>query len=434
MRRLHVLLIFLFVLCEGTYCRDNPPGVSKDEYAARRGELLMSLDSGAVLVMRSGDFKMRSNDVEYRYRQESNFLYLTGWKLPNNYIIFSPYGSMADGRNVNILLFASGKEESTKTQIKSNEMLVSVGRFQEIFKSVLLNAKILYVSAPDMPFVNDWLNDKKIFLDKNAKKEVEQRFAGLRVKNALPLFGKFREVKSEAELQLMKKSIELTRNGLLRAFSDCKPDKWEYELQADIEYEMTRGGADFPSWTPIVGSGENSLILHYDENHRQMQSGDLVVIDIGAEYDGYACDITRTIPVSGKFSKAQAEVYSVVLRAQEEVIRIVKPGISMKDMDRKASEVIKQAGYGKFIRHGVTHPVGIDVHDIWASDTLRVGMVITVEPGIYIPTDADSIKPEYRGFGIRIEDDLLVTESGCEVMTKDVPKEISEIEALIKKK
>ncbi len=377
---------------------------------------------------------MRSNDVAYRYRQESNFLYLTGWRSQNRYIIFTPAGFGTDGKRNNVFLFTTSQEESTQTKIGTNEIICNISRFQEIFKSVLTNAKTLYISAPDLQFVNDWLNDKKIFLDKNAKKELEQQYPNLKVKNALPLFGKFREIKSEAELRLMQKSIELTWNGLKRAMMNCQPDKWEYVLQADIEYEMMRGGADFPSWTPIVGSGENSLILHYDDNRRQMQAGDLVVMDVGAEYDGYACDITRTIPVSGKFTKAQAEVYDVVLRAQEEIIKIVKPGITMKDMDAKAKEVITQAGYGKFIRHGVTHPVGIDVHDIWANDTLRVGMVMTVEPGIYFPADADSIASDFRGFGIRIEDDVLVTTSGCEVMTKDVPKEIEEIEKLMKKK
>ncbi len=432
--RLIFIFVFLSVFFEIGFCQENILGISQDEYAGRRQQLLTSLDSSAVVVMRSGDFKMRSNDVEYRYRQESNFLYLTGWKSRNSYLIFSSREIAVDNKTVNSILFSSSKEESTNTQVKPTETLLNVNRFQETFKLIVKDAKTLYISAPDLPFVNDWLNDKKIFLDKNAKKELEQQFPGLKVKNALPLFGKFREIKSEAELRLMRKSIELTWNGLKRAMIDCQPGKWEYELQADIEYEMTRGGADDPSWTPIVGSGENSLILHYDDNRRQMQAGDLVVMDVGAEYGGYACDITRTIPVSGKFTKAQAEVYNIVLRAQEEIIKIVKPGITMKDMDAKAKEVITQAGYGKFIRHGVTHPVGIDVHDIWASDTLRAGMVMTVEPGIYIPADADSIAVDFRGFGIRIEDDVLVTGSDCEVLTKDVPKEIEDIEGLMRKK
>lgn len=432
--RLIFIFVFLSIFFEIGFCQNISLGISQDEYAGRRQRLLASLDSNAVVAMRSGDFKTRSNDVAYRYRQESNFLYLTGWRSPNRYIILSPRSIVVDEKNVNTILFTSSKEESTDTQVKPNEILLNVIRFQEIFKSILKDAKTLYISSPDLPFVNDWLNDKKMFLDKNAKKELEQRYPDLKVKNALPLFGKFREIKSEAELRLMQKSIELTWNGLKRVMMDCKPGRWEYELQADIEYEMMRGGADFPSWTPIVGSGENSLILHYDDNRRQMKAGDLVVMDVGAEYDGYACDITRTIPVSGKFTTAQAEVYNIVLKAQEEVIKIVKPGITMKDMDAKAKEVITQAGFGKFIRHGVTHPVGIDVHDIWASDTLRAGMVMTVEPGIYIPADADSIAADFRGFGIRIEDDVLVTESGCELMTKNVPKEIEEIEMLMRKK
>ncbi|MBI5476667.1 MAG: aminopeptidase P N-terminal domain-containing protein [Ignavibacteriales bacterium] len=435
MRLIKILMIVLLsIFFEIAFCQNDSFSISQNEYAGRRQQLLSSLDSGTVVVMRSGDYKMRSNDVEYRYRQESNFLYLTGWRSTNRYIIFSPAGFETDGKRNNVFLFTTSQEESKQTKIGTNEIICNISRFQELFKSVLTNAKTLYISAPDLQFVNDWLNDKKIFLDKNAKKELEQRYPDLKVKNALPLFGKFREIKSEAELRLMQKSIVFTWNGLKRAMMDCKPDTWEYELQADIEYEMMHGGADFPSWTSIIGSGENSLILHYDDNRRQMKNGDLVVMDVGAEYDGYACDITRTIPVSGKFTKAQTEVYNIVLKAQEEVIKIVKPGITMKDMDAKAKEVIVQAGFGKFIRHGVTHPVGIDVHDIWASDTLRAGMVMTVEPGIYIPTDADSIASDFRGFGIRIEDDVLVTESGCEVMTKNVPKEIDEIERLMRKK
>lgn len=433
-RRVLLLCIFLLLGIGSGLCQFNTVvnGISQDEYMNRREHLFTSLDSNAVVAMRSGDFKMRSNDVEYRYRQESNFLYLTGWRSPNRYIILTPRSIIVDEKNVNVILFTSSKEESTNTQIKPTEILLNVNRFQEIFKSVLKDVKVLYVSAPDLPFVNDWLNDKKIFLDKNAKKELEQQFPGLKVKNALPLFGKLREIKSEAELRLMRESINLTWNGIKRAMLDCQPGRWEYELQADIEYEMTRGGADFPSWTPIVGSGENSLILHYDDNRRQMKDGDLVVMDVGAEYYGYACDITRTIPVFGKFTEAQAEVYDLVLRAQEEVVKMVKPGTTMKDMDTKAKEVITQAGYGKYIRHGVTHPLGIDAHDIWASDTLQAGMVLTVEPGIYIPINADSIETDFRGFGIRIEDDVLVTETGCEVLTKDVPEEILEIEELMR--
>ena len=409
-------------------------GIPMAEYSTRRAALASSLDSNSVVVMRAGDYKMRSNDTEYRYRQESNFLYLTGLKSPNNYIILSPQPMNIDGKPARVAIFLHEPGDSSGIRLASDEIILSVKRFNEIFKSILPSVKTLYLSAPDLSFINDWVNDKKIFLDKNIRKELEQQYPDLRVKNALPLFGKFREIKSGAELSLMRKAMELTGKGLERAFTNCVPGKWEYELQADIEYEMFRGGAEYVGFPSIVGSGLNSLILHYDDNNRQMNAGDVVVMDVGAEYDGYSADITRTIPVSGKFTSAQKDIYKTVLRAQKAIIGIIKSGVPMKDLDAKAKEVLTQAGYKKYIRHGVTHPVGLDVHDIWASDTLKSGMVVTVEPGLYIPADADSIAQEFRGFGIRIEDDVLVTDSGCEVLTKAVPKEISDIEQLMRKK
>ena len=164
-----------------------------------------------------------------------------------------------------------------------------------------------------------------------------------------------------------------------------------------------------------------------------MKQGDVVVMDVGAEYQGYAADITRTIPVSGKFTKAQKEVYSIALQAQREVIQMIRPGLPYRELDKKTRDIITVAGYGKYIRHGVSHGLGIDVHDMSGLDTLRPGMVITIEPGIYIPTNAEDVKPEYRGFGIRIEDDVLVTETGYELLSKVIPKEIRDIEKLMKK-
>jgi len=213
----------------------------------------------------------------------------------------------------------------------------------------------------------------------------------------------------------------------------CRPSIHEYELQAAVEYEMIRQGASYTAFPSIIGSGENNLIYHYDKNRRKAEPGDLVVMDVGAEYNGYAADITRTIPVTGKFTKAQAEVYRVVLEAQNEGIKMIKPGIKLRDLDKKAKEVISKAGYGKYFKHSVSHQLGVDVHDIWSSDTLKAGMVITVEPGIYIPADDDSISVEYRGWGIRIEDDVLVTENGYEVLSKGIPKEIGEIEKIMKR-
>jgi len=178
----------------------------------------------------------------------------------------------------------------------------------------------------------------------------------------------------------------------------------------------------------IIGGGKNSLIPHYFDNNCELRAGDLLVMDVGAEYEGYSADITRTIPVSGKFTKEQAVVYDVLLGIQEELIRMVRAGITFRDLDNRSNELIRAAGYGAYILHGITHTVGLNVHDATAGDTLRAGMVITIEPGIYIPAN-DTVQPAGRtGFGIRIEDDILVTADGYENLSSAVPKEIAEIE------
>lgn len=426
-----ILLLALVPLSASILRGQAPPaGIPPEEYSERRERLLALLDTNSAAVLKASQFRIRSNDVEYRFRQESNFLYLTGMSSPNAFLMIVPRGVSLEGRTERIILFRPEKKLSTPPE--GGLTTADVKTFNEVFRTILPATRTLYVSSGDMSFMVDWLNGKQLFLERNARKELEAQYPSLKVKNVAVLLGALREIKSPGELSIIRKAIELTGKGLARAMTGCRPGGWEYELQGDIEYEMTRGGAEYTAFPSIIGSGENSLILHYDDNRRQMKSGELVVMDVGAEYNGYAADITRTIPVSGKFSKAQSEVYSVVLRAQKEVMKLARPGIAFAELDKRANQVITEAGYGKYIRHGVYHPVGIDVHDVWGSDTLRVGMVLTDEPGIYIPADADSIAPEYRGFGIRIEDDILIIPNGCEVLTKSVPREISEIEKIMK--
>ncbi|MCX8009620.1 MAG: aminopeptidase P N-terminal domain-containing protein, partial [Ignavibacteria bacterium] len=406
--------------------------ITPEEFATRRAKLLSLLDSTQVVVLKSADYKIRSNDVEYRYRQESNFLYLTGIKEPNFILLLTPKPIEIENKNVNMILFSDNKIEDGSFVLFPNEIKLSSTKFNTILSLVLKDKKTLFLSAPDLNFIKDWLNDKSLFIAKNSIKELEQKFPGLKVKNANSIISKLRQFKSNAELEQIRKSIDITRKGIISAIKKCKPGIYEYELQAEIEYEMTRGGADYTAFPSIIGSGENSLILHYSKNKRQVKEKDVVVIDVGSEFNGYACDITRTIPASGKFTEAQRKIYSAVLNAQEEIFKIIKPGITFEDIERKAKEVITQAGYGKFIRHGVSHSFGLDVHEMTYDDTLKVGMVFTVEPGIYIPPNAENVSEEYRGFGIRIEDDVLVTENGCEVLTLTVPRKIDEIEGMMR--
>ncbi len=402
------------------------------EFHERRAKLISLLDSNSAAIFKAADGRTRSNDVNYRYRQESNILYLTGINEPGNFLLIIPKGIEIDGSCLNIIFFAS---ENLKDSIRAteHELILNTNRFQEIFNSILPALNTLYVSAPDIGFVNDWLNNRRYYLDKDSKKELESKYPGLKVMKIGSLVAKLRELKSEYEIEQIKRSIEITRDGIRRALEVCKPGVAEYELQATIEYEMIRQGASYTAFPSIIGSGKNTLEYHYDKNRRKTKAGDLVVVDVGAEYNGYAADITRTIPVSGKFTKQQSEVYNIVLQAQKEVIKIIRPGIRLRDLDNKAKELIAEAGYGKYFKHSVSHHLGIDVHDIWSSDTLKAGMVITVEPGIYIPENDDSISTEYRGWGIRIEDDVLVTSGGYEILSRNIPKEVIEIEEMMRK-
>jgi Xaa-Pro aminopeptidase len=282
--------------------------------------------------------------------------------------------------------------------------------------------------------VNDWLNDKAYFNEREMKNGLKAKYPNLKVESAEFLIGKLREIKSSQEISCIQKASDITADGLISSMKIAKPGVYEYELQAAIEYEYTRKGAMLRGFPSIVGSGLNNLILHYNENSRQTQAGDLVVMDVGAKYQGYSTDITRTIPISGKYSEAQKEIYEMVLKVQKDAIAICKPGLKLTDLEKFARDAFKKLGYDKYFIHGLTHPVGLDVHDISSSDILKPGMVITIEPGLYFPKDDKTAPEKFRGFGIRIEDSILITENGNEVLTKKAPKEIVEIEKLMKKK
>ncbi len=403
------------------------------EFHGRRTKLISLLDTNSAAVLKAAEGKTRSNDVAYRYRQESNFLYLTGIKDPGASILFVPKFLDVEGKKVHTIYFVSGKLLDS-TQIYENELVLNTDRFKDIFNSTLPSLSMLYVSAPDLGFANDWLNNKRYYMDKDARKELENKFPNLKVKNIGSIVAKLREIKSETELKIIQKAIDITGDGLSRTMSKCKPGMYEYELQAEIEYEMTRQGAEYTGFPSIIGSGKNSHILHYSKNRGQMQSGELVVMDVGAEYNGYSADITRTIPVSGKFTKAQREIYELIFDTQKEILKIIKPGLALKEIDNKFKALVNEKGYKKYIEHGITHHLGLDAHDAWSSDTLKPGMVITVEPGLYVPDDDKEIGEEYRGIAIRIEDDVLVTEKGNIVLSKNIPKGIEEIENIMRKK
>ena len=264
-----------------------------------------------------------------------------------------------------------------------------------------------------------------------------------------------RLIKSAAEVRVMRKAGEISAAAHVRAMQECQPGRYEYHLEAAIQHTFAEHGARFPAYNSIVGSGENACVLHYTENASKMRAGDLVLIDAGCEYQGYAADITRTFPVSGQFSAEQRAIYDVVLEAQRAAIAKVRPGntwnqphdatvrvitrglIKLGLLRGKERELIKAEAYRDFYMHRAGHWLGLDVHDVgeyrvdgrWRQ--LEPGMVLTIEPGIYIAADNTKVPKRWRGIGVRIEDDVVVTEQGCDVLTGDVPKRADEIEALM---
>jgi Xaa-Pro aminopeptidase len=361
------------------------------EYHARRERLAQHI-KGNVLVLRSAP------DQELvKYRQEPNFYYLTGLDEPNAILLldaasdppqetlFLPERKPSEERWTGPKL-GPGSEAEKLTGISR---VLPTGEFDSMLKKAEERANAVY-----------------------ALKDVEHEIAYLR------------QVKSTTELAFIEKAIRITLKGQQAAARTIAPNVMEYEVEAALEYEFRRNGAEGPGFPSIVGSGPFSTILHYDKSERRMQAADVVVVDVGAQYAGYSADVTRTYPVSGKFSSRQREIYQIVLDAQKAAIAKVKPGARISDLHQAAVAHIRSKGYEKYFVHGTSHHIGLEVHD--AADTsrpLEANMVITIEPGIYIPEEQ---------IGIRIEDDVLVTPTGHRVLST-FPKEIAEIEALVKR-
>lgn len=429
LRRICLLLAVGALFAPRTWC-----GIHGDEYALRRARLASAVDSASAFVFRAADARSRSGDITYPYRQESNFLYLTGITEPGCTLVIIPRGMKFDGVQESVFLLAPVTAlEHVRAIPFTGGQVVNADRLPDLLNAAAAGMTTLYVSMPDVGFINDWLNNRPLFLDQESRQQFQRQHEGVKIRNAGPQVARLRECKSDAELDLMRTAIRLTGDGILKAAETCRPGAVEYEIQAAVEYAMTAGGARAVSFPSIIGSGPNSTILHYDVNTRTMHAGDVVVVDVGAEYDGYAADVTRTFPVSGAFTKEQREIYNVVLRAQEAVIGIIRPGIRWNALEATAREVIAAGGFGGRMPHAVSHHLGIDAHDAGTYDTLKAGMVITVEPGVYIPQGDTTVSRGYRGVGIRIEDDVLVGEKGPVVLSQKIPRDVRSIEALTNK-
>ena len=358
------------------------------EYRSRRERLAQRI-KGNVLVLRAAP------DTELvEYQQESNFYYLTGFNEPHAILLLD---AASDPFQEFLFLPERKPNEERWTGPK-------LGPGAEAEK-VTGFSKVLPLSDFDSTLNKATANGKAAY----GLKEVQNDLAYLR------------QVKSQSEIALLEKAVQITIRGHQAAARSIAPGAMEYEVEAALEYEFRRLGAERPGFPSIVGSGPFSTILHYDKSERRMQAGDVVVVDVGAEYGGYSADVTRTYPVSGKFTNRQREIYQVVLDAQKAAIAKIKPGARISDVHQAAMSHIRSKGFEKFFIHGTSHHIGLAVHDVGdVSRPLEPNMVITVEPGIYIPDEQ---------IGVRIEDDVLVTPTGSRTLSI-FPKEVTEIEAL----
>lgn len=377
-----------------------------DQLAQRRAALFKALPAGAVVVV--GSPRTRS-DIR-PYRPPPNFLYLSGQgdagltllRTATEDVLFAP---RRDAR----------WERWNGPRMAVGTMAARASGFKEVVNRSTRNRRVKAALERDKgPLYLSGVTLKE--LDLPATTETR----------SLRALSKLRLVKDAGEVALLTRAIDITAASLLETMASIHPGQFEYEAQAVIEYGFARYGAQRPGFTSIVGSGPNSCVLHYSANRRRMQAGDLVVMDVGAEYYGYTADVTRTVPVSGKFTPRQKEIYEIVLRAQEAGIKAIRPGVTMQDVHRAATAVIAKAGYRRYFLHSTSHWLGLDVHDVGPTfSALKPGMVLTVEPGIYIAKEQ---------LGVRIEDDVLVTATGGKVLSAGVPRTVAEIEALMSRK
>ncbi|AOF52868.1 Xaa-Pro aminopeptidase [Rodentibacter caecimuris] len=420
----------------------------QEEFIERRKRVLANMQPHSALLLFSEIEKRRNNDCTFPFRQDSYFWYLTGFNEPNaalllvktaqseKAIIFlrprDPLLETWNGRRLGV--------ERAPQKLKLDEAY-SIDDFNAVFPKMTKNLTALYY----MPEFHLW-GDK--LLSESAVNFTE-------VLDWSPMISEMRLIKSPNEIRLMQQAGQISALAHIRAMQKTRPNRFEYEIESEILHEFNRHGARFASYNSIIAGGDNACILHYTENDQPLKEGDLVLIDAGCEFAMYAGDITRTFPVNGKFSQAQREIYELVLKAQKRAIELLVPGNSIKTVNDEVirikvqglvelgilhgnvEELIEQKAYRQFYMHGLGHWLGLDVHDVGEygeerSRTLEVGMVITVEPGLYISEDAD-VPEQYKGIGVRIEDNLLMTEYGNKILTAAVPKEIEEIENLMEK-
>lgn len=468
------------------------------ELIARRQKVAQKIGTNSIMVLFSAEPRIYTNDVDYEYRQENNFYYLTNFKQQSARLVLMPGNPQTPE-----ILFIRRRNPANETwngymyspedakRITGIKEIWTINEFEPFIKA--LKAKQPYQPKPENVLLSDKQNNHAVTAVTNEsffnaaqegkanlyllsplngdKREYGQENAfvvkwktepdSVMIQDSAPIFSEMRLRKSAIELKYLQHAIDITTEAFGRAMAVAGQAKWEYEAEAEVEYTFKRRNADYWGYPSIVGCGPNATTLHYQESQGQIKQGDLLLMDVGAEYNHYTADVTRTFPVNGKFSPEQSAIYQIVFDAQEAVAKATKPGSSLSEVHRASTEVIKEGllklglitdknsnQHRIWFMHGTSHWLGMNVHDVGGNAKFEPGMVFTNEPGIYIRGDAldylpntpenekfiAAIRPafeKYKNIGVRIEDDMLVTETGCEWMTKNLPRSIPEIESMI---
>ncbi len=433
--------------------------IPKSEYARRRKALMAQMEPNSIAILPAAPVYIRNRDVEHVYRQDSDFQYLSGFPEPEavmalipgrehgEYVLFcrerDPERELWDGLRAG--------QDGAISKFGADDAF-PIGDIDDILPGLIEGReRVYYAIGCNQEFdhrLMEWINHIRAKARLGATPPNE--FVALN-----HLLHDMRLYKSAAEVKVMKEAAEISARAHVRAMQASRAGLYEYHLEAELDYEFRKGGAKMSAYGSIVAAGKNACILHYRENNAPLKDGDLVLIDAGCEIDCYASDITRTFPVSGKFSPEQKAIYELVLKANEEAFKFIAPGrhwneaheatvrvitaglVDLGLLEGDVDELIASEAYKPFYMHRAGHWLGMDVHDVgdykvggqWR--VLEIGMAMTVEPGIYIAPGNDKVAKKWRGIGVRIEDDVVVTKKGCEILTNGVPKTVAEIEALM---
>jgi Xaa-Pro aminopeptidase len=433
--------------------------MNPSEHKRRRRELMRMMGSNSIAILPTAPLAVRNRDVHYPYRPDSDFFYLTGFPEPEAIAVLIPGRKQAE-----YILFnreRDAKSEQWDGARAGQEGAVNgygaddafpIGDLDDILPRMMEQCeRVFYAMGCDAELdkrLSNWIN--KIRCESRSGRQGPVEIVALdHYLHELRLF------KSRSELKVMRQAARISAQAHKRVMQCCAPDRWEYQLEGEFINSCIQQGARSQAYTPIVGSGGNACVLHYIDNRDQLQNGDMLLIDAGCELEYYASDITRTYPVNGTFSEPQRQLYELVLAAQDAAIAKVKPGNHWNDphdaavrtitrglvklgiLKGSVPKLVREEKYKKFFPHRTGHWLGMDVHDVGdykvdgAWRLFEPGMVLTVEPGIYIPAGSKGVAKKWWNIGIRIEDDVLVTKQGHEILTQDVPKQVSEIESLM---